>query len=814
MTMKSHTHAVAAMYERDVGGLNEPERQLIYARCGLTQAQIANAETMVRNSGLRDVGSGALNNVRVQLHSKKNGSSRTVESHTCERLFAYSLEMDLEVLAYYVQVPCRRIIRIKDNGQQHVSQATLDFLVFYNDRVELVECKYERWLQKAALESVEWELADGRWTCTPYENWATVNGLSFEVWFPPWPLGIYLRNEEAAYALKGVALNAAEQRAADRAFSEISVAPRSLDELCEIVPNFRERIALWLIAHSKAFGPMQSTPIEMGSCFLLYSDPRQAECVDRGTLHQIACNFAQPQLNDPLITAPTTDFQKAAKRLERLDSIACGKDNPTRRMTELARHVSKVVAAGRSRLSACLTRYASSGNRESRLLEGQRVAIESVIRTHWDRYQVRTLRTLWFELEDECKRRSVPTPKFTTLNRAVKQQDVTKRALAMGGMRAYQSVRSSSDPRDRSQHALGYGHTLHIDSSIFDNRCAPDLVLLFPAEKPTFYIGVDEATSMPMAHSLIFGSARTDGFAILIREFVFRHGFLPCVIFVDRGPENTSDWLKEFCRQEQISLMHSPTGGSVFNGLAENTIKQINTQVAHDFAGSTELDMKGRSVDGKYKSRNNAKTTFLTISKAFDEFVYGDLLKTPLADGGTPSEKRDESLSRYGNLGRLHEYNDDLLIKTSILIDFKGKATERKGIRTGEGFFTSEELKIHLRSKQPDAVRRDCADPSVLYVKIDSAWVKAFHSSAQSIALMSKREKLFVLMSQPLVNRERRSNKLAVDRDRYHRHRAQAAMPAHPHLAPSAKEETTSPENLDVRPPVPEWDALESLPEE
>lgn len=806
--------AVKLMLDHELGGLTELERQLIYAGRGLTQAQVRQIESLVLDSGLRDVGKGALNNVRVQLFSKKNATHRTVESHTCERLLAYELELDPSVLCYYVQVPCRRIVRVKDGGKEHVSQATLDFLVFYRDSIKLVECKYQTWLEDVAKDKADWELTDRGWTCVPYERWATANGLLFEVWCPPWPLGVYLRNMEAAYALKGVELNTAEQRAADRALLAISVAPHSLDELHEIIPDFRERIALWLIAHGKAFGPMQSTSIEMGGRFFLYANPRQAAYIDRNTLQKIACGLAQPQVHDPLNTASATDFEAATKRLARLEAIANGKEEPTRRMTVLARSVSKAVMAGRSPLSACLTNYASSGNRMPRLPEEQRNAIESTIRTHWNRNSVRSIQGLWFELESECKQRDIETPKRTTLRRAVKQQDVTKRALATGGMRAYQSVRSSSDPRDRSLNALAYGHTLHIDSSNFDNRCAPDLVLLFPAEKPTFYIGVDESASLPMAHSLIFGPARTDGFAILLREFVFRHGFLPCVIFVDRGSENRSDWLTNFCRANGITLMHSPTGGSKFNGLAENSIKQVNTNVAHDFAGSSKPDMKGRCVDGKFKSRKNARTTFVTIAKAFDDYVYGDLARTPLDDGGTPNEKRDESMSHYGLMGIPHEYNDDLLIKTSIPIKFRRNATEHKGIRTGDGHFTSEELKVLVRTQQPDEVRRDCVDPSFLYVKVGSTWVKAFHKRAQSIALLSTKERLFELLSKPRINSQKRSDKLAIDRDRHHRHRAMAALPSHSQLASPPEEEAMPAEELEGLSAAPEWDSLLPLPEE
>jgi putative transposase len=816
MTTKPSRAAIAPASEREIGGLTELERQLIYARCGFTQNQITNLETMVLGSGMRTVGAGALQNVRVQLFSKKNRSTRVVESHTCERLFAYVLEMDPAVVGYYAQVPCRRILRVRDDGKQHVSQATLDFLVFYSDAVKLFECKYEQWVQREADRSPDWQRTDTGWTCTPYRDWAVANGLNFDVWTPPRPLGTYLRNVEAMYAMHGVSLNPAERQASVRAKALVATAPHTVSELCDAVDCFRERIALWLLAQSEVFGLVRSTSVAMSDRFMLYAHADQAAAADAVTLAQIADGFAQPIIEDPLVNASAVAYRVGSARLARLQEIAAGKQPGTRRMSALANHVRKAVEQGQSPLGACIPGYVRSGNRRPRLTEAQREAIDLVIRTHWNRAKVRSVRALWFVLEDECERRGVPCPSMTALQRAVKQEDPGRRALAHGGMREYQSVQATSDPRDRSMQALAYGHTLHIDSSKFDNRCAPEEELNFAAEPPTFYVAVDEATSMVMSHSLIFGSARTDGLAILMREFVSRHGFLPAIIFADRGSENKSNWLETFCADNGITLEHSPTGASRFNSLAESCIKHVNHSIAHDFAGSTEPDMAGRKVDGKYKSRQNARTRFTDLVEALKEYIYGDLPRKPLKDGDTPAEKKEESLARHGILGRLCKFDDAMMIQTAVPIDYMGKATEKKGIWVVGALFTSTELKIYLRTHQPDQVRRDCVDPSVLYVHIGGVWLKAFNNLVQSVALLSDDEKLFEMQKQPTVDRTVRAKKRDLDRERSRRHRAIAARPAHPHLAPNLTPEAAPARSEEPSDQfcVSDWDSLSPLPEE
>src|SRR5579859_3194600 len=119
--------------EQRLGGLSERDRYEVYERAGYSPFQITQLEWMVAESGQRSVGRGALQNVRVQFASAKCGSIRVLESHTCERLFAYELEMDGTVKGYYSQFPCRHIVRAKAGGTKHISNATLDFLVFYQD---------------------------------------------------------------------------------------------------------------------------------------------------------------------------------------------------------------------------------------------------------------------------------------------------------------------------------------------------------------------------------------------------------------------------------------------------------------------------------------------------------------------------------------------------------------------------------------------------------------------------------------------------------------------------------------------------------
>jgi len=340
-----------------------------------------------------------------------------------------------------------------------------------------------------------------------------------------------------------------------------------------------------------------------------------------------------------------------------------------------------------------------------------------------------------------------------------------------------------------------------VDSSDLDVRCAPNLIHCFPASKAKFYIGIDGATGYPMAHALVFGSARTDALALLMREYVKRQGFLPKLIHLDRGPENTSRWLQDFCHGE-ISLRFSPTAGSAWNGIAENAIKQVNEQVAQRFPGSTRPDQMGRKVDGRFKSRNNARTDFVRVHEEFLKFVYHDLPMTPGPDDTTPAEKRVEALAAYGAVGTPCEWDDGFLIRTAIKVETKKRIDRQRGVRTADGWFTSDELLQELRTEDASEVRSDCCDPSVIYVKVRGSWFKAFHNKVQSDALLSDQERLFHLLWAPSLRSKSAKRKEEVARARHSRRvQAQAARPATEHLAPVPM--PGSDERLNIEPVPP-----------
>lgn len=687
---------------------------------------------LVKSSGLRQVGSNALHNVVVHLASRKNKGVRSVESHTVERICALELELDPDVKAYFCQPSCTGVRR---NGGRHVTSGTLDFLVFRATEVVLLECKDRSSAAKLAQKKADEWLFDGRnYRWLPYEQWAAERGLSFKVWIQPERWNIYLANLELMVALveEGSPMGAVE----DRAIRLISQSPRSIDELMCDIPRFNSGVAARLIASKELFGPIHEVLLTDATEFTLYSSSEQAEYAESTLSRRTDETLAQP--GSPLLRASATDLAKARTRLKEIDRLRLEGGTFPRGLKQIARRIESARREGRNPLEVCLTNYFRSGNRHPRLSVGQRDAMDEVRRRLWTTGEVHTLRELHLQLQEACTQRDEATPSYKTLAKFCKGYSA-RRALATGGKRAYQVNRPASDPRQRSQRAVGRHLKVIIDSTKLDNRLVAVLGQSSILDCPLVYIACDSCTNEAMAHAFVFGTARRDGVALLIRDYVRRHRCLPHQIQVDRGTENTSKWLRGFCENYQIALIVTPTASSRTNGQVENLHGRLNQQFSHRLEGSTAPDKAGRSVDGRFKSYRTAKLLFAEVSTVLETAIYDIFAATPDKDGFTPSDYRDNAEELTPQTGITTELDEELIFQTSIPVYTK-KFDPRKGIRTNGTAFTSKEL-LASQARITD-VRRDPGDSTLLHVRTERGTWKAWAASA--VAMASKPEVLRV----------------------------------------------------------------------
>lgn len=307
---------------------------------------------------------------------------------------------------------------------------------------------------------------------------------------------------------------------------------------------------------------------------------------------------------------------------------------------------------GRNDLAVCLTSYATSGNTHSRLTKEQLDILHPHIVSHWNSGVSLDASDFHGHVRDACQAKGIRSPTLKTIAKHLsKKQDCKKRLLNTGGLRAYQARKNASDPRVRSMPAQARFLVLEIDSTKCDNRVMPDIASILLFDAPTLYVGIDGCTTDVMASAFVFGPAKRDGLALLLRDFLRRHGRLPHIIKLDRGPDNKNDWIEGFCDRYNIILIHDPTAGSRSKGDIENALGRANASLSHKLLGSTAPDQAGRKVDGRFKSYRTARHQFVTIRREMETVLFDDFARTPRGDGISLQERTELSTILFPSVG-------------------------------------------------------------------------------------------------------------------------------------------------------------------
>ena len=762
-------------------------------RLGLSSENTDTVLELLARSPARPVGKSALTNVTVRFSSPKCTATVSLESHSCELVHAYELDWDDNVLTFATQVPCEGIVRYGENGRKNVSSLVADALVVRSTGIEVVEAKHLDELQKLRSgKPLEWDCTDGVWCRPPFDSWARHRGIRYTIWSPPRPFGLYLQNLELIVALRTTKLLPRDLWLAKRAVRALAKGPRSLSELISEIPTFTAGIAALLLAKRIIFGTIKSASLGEPDSFLLFLHEEQAQLVDDRRHASLATSLgALTDGDDHLVGLSPKAFSRATSNRDKVLSHIEKGTKISRRLKALVPSAKAALDSGEDLLPLFVPDFSSCGNRHRRLVPMQVEILDRHAHLEWEGGRSCDFSQLRDRIGKACEAAGVDKIGDTTIRRAMKAKSCVKRAILTGGKRSFHKVRPCSDPRDRTLPPLAPGFRLHIDSSKFDARLAPALLPQLRFDAPTVYVAVDACFRGPAAHALIFGAARTDGLAILIRDYVRRHGRLPRQIFVDRGSENRSHWLRDFCEQNSIALFVSPSGGSRWNSSAENLIGRLNSQLSHRLPGSTLPDQRGRSVDGAFKSRKTAFLQFDVIAKECDRTLYDHFLNYPFPDGGTPNEIKDQAIEAFGVQGTPCSFDDLFLIQTSVSIPL-AKVDRVKGVRLVEGRFSSDALFRAAARGKPTDMRLDCVNPTRLYVRFSDGWVVARSTQAQVMSSLIDRDQQFRLMYAPLLRSEADVASRAARQEHFSRLEAAAAQsPATAHLSEADEDVVT-----------------------
>ena len=139
-------------------------------------------------------------------------------------------------------------------------------------------------------------------------------------------------------------------------------------------------------------------------------------------------------------------------------------------------------------------------------------------------------------------------------------------------------------------------------------------------------------------------------------------------------------------------------------------------------------------------------------------------------------------MARYGMMGSPQAYDEGFRIQTSIPINVPRSASEKRGIRTKYGSFTSDEFRQALRTHAPQEVRRDCVDPTLLHVQVKGIWYRALHARVLSVAQLSDPEKIYFGGIWDERRRAATIRRQELDRDQHRYNQKMRTLAANPHL--------------------------------
>jgi len=770
--------------------LSDAERNVYYESLHLTQQQISIVERARSESPGRNVGQGALKNSTIAFHSYVNGERRDLESTTVEGIHALELELSRDVHEYYTQVPIYGVERWIDD-RRYVSPATLDTMVYTTNGIKFVECKDLGTARKAqAKHPYDWKDIDGCLRHVAYEAWARERQFAFELWISPTMPGISLANSMLLYDFKREPLTAADQRVGERLKRRLEQGPLTIAEAVGSIDGINVRIISILLASKQIYGTLKSCLLNNLGNFLLCADAVRATEIDNHLLCQLERGFDLPSITDPVLRASKTDYQSGKERLARVERMLAGETPITRRYAPLVRAVEKSIREGTSTLAPCLTHYANSGPRGSKLDPDQLKALEDTFKDFWDTGITKFKCDLHTRLETACEQRGIGSMSQTSMARHLKLRSLSPHLFNTGGRKLLHAHEDPTDPSKATIPALAPGLFMHVDATKFDHRSSPispELIEALPFACPTLYVAVDSCTNKPLGRALVFGPQCRDALAILIRDILARQFRLPRYLLADGGSEYIGPWFADFCLATGMSRFKPPPGDPAKNSPAENLLGRVNLLLSQRLLGSSEPDKAGRRVDNRYKSYNTACLLFKGIVREVDEILFGDLATTPTGNNiGSPAEKAEVLGEAFGPLGIALPYDDNFRILTSPIIRTDISAVGTQGYKHEERMYRSTRLSELLRSGFAEEKRRDCVDPTLMYFKFGSEWVKAHSRDAIEMRGCSELDLLFRSLTGREVrstNRNIRKEKSSARMDRIDR--ANAAAPATSHLPPS-----------------------------
>lgn len=687
----------------------------------------------------RDVRPSGHSSCVVEFQSFKNGVTVSTESRTGELPYAFELDFDESVLAYYEQPPAVEVRRHTKRGYRRLTRYTPDFLVLANDGPKVVQVKLRTELERIVVERQDWvRQQDGSFQDLAASEVFETIGL-------PHIVAAIDKADQLRAANHGLMLRALQEVAVDDTALATRVSvymeQRGLLPLADLAQAIGQRDLtplIRLVARHHLYTNIGRYSLTHPETCLVAREPAllnesyveawqhlKLECRDR-------CSGAAAQQYD----LPLERHLK--KGLAAVEKLQAGKKDRTARRWRAK--IRKAEAEGVDAIVALSREFMKRGNRKPKRPEQVQFATE-YIRTHWSGEAKPSPPALYrgFKLATED---ALPMAKPLSKISFYGLLDRIGPSLAFqrGGNRACHAVEPPTDVAMRAFRPERPFELATCDHYLCDQYC---IVLaangMEYAMRPWLTVLRDICTSFPLAFWLRLSAPSKRSVALILRQCVRLHGRLPEGIVVDSGSDFRSVYLSALAAHCGFNLIFRPVGHPRYGAEAERFFGQYQTLWLAARPGNLVNLREVRSVSGSH--RPEAVATMSLFDMWRDVSAFADWLKGYATESalGSPAERMTSGLEKFGCSGLPTTFDDNFLIATAV---DAGEYTldPQRGLHIGAFHYWSPALVRAGCTKIP--VRIDPQDPYRIYALVANTWTACFASPEPSYALKSGLEQV------------------------------------------------------------------------
>jgi len=691
---------------------------------------------LTRSAPSRLVGTNAPKNLVTSFVSSKMGRSIQTESRTAEYTVALELEYSRDVLEFWDQPEPVIAFRTYSNGKKRPGSYIPDFLALTATGPEVIEVKPEDALRRLAEKNpTDWARTDGHLTYRPGVAAFRTLGLAYRVVSTAELSPIRAANLklllQARYApdavtpaLQGRALQALSQKAWMR-LSELG-AQLDLVDLTPLV-QLIERNVLCASLSEELLSQPDSAWISSSQDIL---DTRKAMC-PCDTSYELP-----PRGNTPVALSHVPTERQAQHALRALERIKSGEKS--RYVRRLRKRIKELADQGIGELQALVPKDHLKGNRKRRLHQACTDFLASFFENHYAtpiRYGKSKAFAIYRQLATEFHPHLRPVCR-KTFGSYLDRLDRRTVSQGRGGIRA---ANAASEPvpvesrQLRATRPFELAMMDHYEADIFCVVVAANGVAY--VARPWISALIDTFTGRILAVWISFRPPSTRSCAMVLRLCVRKHGRLPEVIMVDRGPEFGSVYFHALLAHCGVDLVLRPAAHARFGDQVERLFGLFKTQWLSLRPGNLVHYKEVRAISSSHAPQNHAALTIEHLLSELLEFVDWHNANVVGIRDRSPDELFRSGLERFGCSGRL--VVDDHRFTVASAVDVREYSIDpSRGLHIDNLHYWHPALKQLAARRRPATVRLEPEDPYRVYALVGDEWVTCLASGEQAFQAM------------------------------------------------------------------------------